>query len=162
MHWYFDSSALLKTVLRESETDELIAVMGMFQELGDTFATSALSQVEVSRAIRRAGLAEEPSYQQALKGMDCFDISAAVIEEAKSIGTAGLRSLDAIHLATARLTKADAVVTYDERMIQACMDSGVATARPGVGNIKLPEGWHWAADDLPDVEDCPIDWTDWA
>jgi hypothetical protein len=44
----------------------------------------------------------------------------------------GLRSLDAIHLATARILAPDldALVTYDDRLLRAATDAGLATVSP--------------------------------
>ena len=45
----------------------------------------------------------------------------------------GLRSLDAIHLATARILapELDGLVTYDDRLIRAATDAGLVTVSPG-------------------------------
>jgi uncharacterized protein len=45
----------------------------------------------------------------------------------------GLRSLDAIHLATARIPapELEALVTYDDRLVKAATDAGLATVSPG-------------------------------
>jgi uncharacterized protein len=42
-----------------------------------------------------------------------------------------LRSLDAIHLATAILLDVDEVLAYDERLIEACRHNGLITVSPG-------------------------------
>jgi len=42
-----------------------------------------------------------------------------------------LRSLDAIHLASALVIDADVVLTYDERLARACADNGLRVATPG-------------------------------
>ncbi len=50
----------------------------------------------------------------------------------------GLRSLDAIHLATARILapELEALVTYDDRLGKAATDAGLAMVSPG---LKQPE-----------------------
>ena len=45
--------------------------------------------------------------------------------------TRPLRSLDAIHLASALLLEADVVLTYDKRLAAACIEGGLAVAAPG-------------------------------
>ena len=44
----------------------------------------------------------------------------------------GLHSLDAIHLATARVLgeDLDALVSYDDRLLKAATDAGLATTSP--------------------------------
>ena len=48
----------------------------------------------------------------------------------------GLRSLDAIHLATARVLgpDLDAIVSYDDRLLKAAGDAGLTTVSPRAGN----------------------------
>ena len=54
-----------------------------------------------------------------------------VVSLARRIGPITLRSLDAIHLATATLIDADLVIAYDERLLLAAEELGFATASPG-------------------------------
>lgn len=60
-------------------------------------------------------------------------ISDAVITVAESIGPAGLRSLDAIHLSSAFQIRSEltSFVTYDRRLLDGCRDVGFETQSPG-------------------------------
>ncbi len=133
---YFDSSALLKRVLEERETSALedaIAVMVRTHDL----QASALVDVEVSRALRRRIDRElDPrmlhrALDDAIGDIDLVPIDAEVIRTARVIGPPVLRSLDAIHLATAILIGADFIVTYDERMAEAASVLGIGVESPG-------------------------------
>jgi len=55
-----------------------------------------------------------------------------VIDIAQRLGPATIRSLDAIHLASASLLGADLVCAYDERMLAAAEELGFRTSSPGL------------------------------
>jgi len=59
-------------------------------------------------------------------------VTPAVFESAGRIDPSGLRSLDAIHLAAALDLgdDLDGIVTYDERLGEACAAHGVAVLAP--------------------------------
>jgi len=152
MRCYLDSSALLKRAIREAETADLRMFLEQLDGLGADFLTSALSQVEVARALRRAAelgrITDErssESYGTIMHGISFLEASPEIITEAQLIGGNLLRSLDAIHLATARVAGADLVVTYDERLLQACHAAGAMTAQPGAADPVLPRGWQWVS-----------------
>ena len=61
-------------------------------------------------------------------------IDEEIVDGAMSEPDRRLRSLDAIHLATARILapELDALVTYDDRLVKAATDAGLATISPGI------------------------------
>ncbi|MES2093581.1 MAG: type II toxin-antitoxin system VapC family toxin [Actinomycetota bacterium] len=134
---YVDSSALTKRVLDEVESSFLRDSLRAFSsETGNSLYSSALAWVEVGRAIRAYPLAIEPFleidyFDQALSGVSSYEISDEVISLARRIAGPTLRSLDAIHLATATLIDADLVVAYDERLIRSANELGFVTRSPG-------------------------------
>jgi len=147
---YLDTSALLKRVVNEAESADLKNWIAIYRRDGASLMTSVLSEVEVARALRQAvasgRLASESRRTMlgvALGAVGMAGLTKAIRGEAQTIGGDTLRSLDAIHVATAWLADADVVVTYDDRMIQACMELGLSTARPGVTGVALPPGWAW-------------------
>ena len=157
MRCYLDSSALLKRVIDEAETEDLRATLTMFVASGWSLVTSDLAQVEVMRACRRgivagrlAGVNAAERFAIALGGVELHAIDARVIAEAGTVGGDQLRSLDAIHLATALLVDADMLITYDERLLDACREAGMMTAQPGALDATLPPGWEWVGE-APDV-----------
>jgi len=149
MKCYLDSSALLKPEFAENEAIDYQATFDMLKAMGWTFATSVLSKVEVRRAIRRevasgriTAKAAEAKAGSLFDDVDVAIIDPSVIDAAGEIDGESLRSLDAIHLATALIIGADLVITYDDRMLRACMDAGVMTAQPGVEHPVVPDGWE--------------------
>jgi predicted nucleic acid-binding protein len=133
---YCDSSALIKRALAEPESLGAIAAMTGFADAGDTLLTSSLALVEVSRAIRSRQENEDPALwveltATALSGVFEAPIDDPTVALARRIGPGVLRSLDAIHLATAVLADADLLLTYDTRLISIARDMGIDTASPG-------------------------------
>lgn len=132
---YLDSAAIVKIVHHEAESDALD--LWLAERLGQPRVTSALAEVEVSRAILRTAPASQPKIPAALGTIARFDISPAVRGLAASYTDPTLRSLDAIHLATAQVLAAElggspiTFVTYDKRLLKAAANTALATASPG-------------------------------
>lgn len=131
---YLDSSAVVKLVRREAHTEDLSAWLA---ERGDaSLVSSALVEVEVPRALRRHAPQDLPAVPAVLAALYRVDIDADVRARAGAYTDAGLRALDAIHLATASTLAADhdgfaALVAYDRRLLEAARSIAVPTASPG-------------------------------
>ncbi len=126
----FDSSALTKLVVRESESAPLRTWLAARDDVA--WAASSLTRVEVVRAVARARAAAVPAARRLLAGMDLVPLGPDILETAADLGPASLRSLDALHLATAlSLGPAlDAFVVYDERLAQAATGVGLPVVAP--------------------------------
>ncbi|WP_327638506.1 type II toxin-antitoxin system VapC family toxin [Kribbella sp. NBC_00482] len=134
MRVYFDSSALIKRVVAEDESDDLVDFLDAHYEQGDVLASSSLAWVEVSRVVLarvRTPADAGELIDGAMSGIDERQLTAEVVSVARRIEPLILRSLDALHLATAVLIDADLVVTYDERLADACRRNALAVASPG-------------------------------
>ena len=96
------------------------------------WVSSALLQIEVTRAVNRAMPALLPDARELLLAFSFIAIDDEIVEGAMNEPDRGLRSPDAIHLATARILgeDLDAVVSYDDRLVKAATDAGIATASP--------------------------------
>lgn len=132
MRLYLDSSALVKLVQREAESDALRRFLRRHRE--DHLVTSALARVEVVRAVLPGGSAALAQARRQLSRLDQIRLGAELLDRAATLAPdVQLRSLDAIHLAAAQIVGADlrAVITYDSRMAQAARDLGLAVERPG-------------------------------
>lgn len=127
---YLDSSAIVKFVVRETESRALLELMTEWPER----VSSVLSRVEVLRAIRRsgAGLGDYRRGEAVLNSLGLIRLDDAVLDAAAHLRPENLRSLDAIHLATALSIRGDlaAVVTYDTRFAQAVSDHGLLSWAP--------------------------------
>lgn len=127
---YLDSSALVKLVVPEPESERLLAHLAA----GGDAVSSALSAVEVSRAAARSGIGAEaaPRIEELLATLELRRIDADIIDAARTLEPAEIRTLDAIHLATAieLAAELDELVAYDERLLDAAARHGLATAAP--------------------------------
>ena len=94
--------------------------------------SSALARTEVLRALLLEGEIGVARGRAALARVDMVRVNDRVLNAAGALLPADLRSLDAIHLATAQQLGRDLgqVVTYDERMIDAARQLGINTASP--------------------------------
>lgn len=133
---YVDSSALLKRVLLEDHHRALRARVAELEAGPHEMITSTLSWVEVTRALKarsqRTGDSFEDFDARALAGISVMPVSYEVVAQARRIGPQSLRSLDAVHCATASVIDASLLLSYDERMLDAARMIGFATESPGV------------------------------
>jgi hypothetical protein len=113
---YLDSSALVKLVVAEPES---MALTDRLREWPQR-VSSAVSLTEVPRALNRAGFgaAERRRAREVLARVSLVEPDRRILVAAAALEPPALRSLDAIHLATALAVREDlaAVVTYDRRL----------------------------------------------
>jgi uncharacterized protein len=125
---YLDSSAFVKLVSDEAESQAL----DVYLRTWPRSVSSTLLRVEGLRAARRGGTQALVSAREWLSTMSLLPMDDTVLEEAAIIGPLLLRSLDAIHLATAQQLGSDlgVIVTYDRRLAQAASELGLPVAAP--------------------------------
>ena len=125
---YLDSSAIVKLAVREPETDALRRHL----RRRHTLITSALARTEVLRALLPAGESAIAAGQRVLSRLDLIRVNDRVLGGAGVLLPVELRSLDAIHLATAGRIGRDLgeIVTYDQRMALAAQEMGYKVLSP--------------------------------
>jgi hypothetical protein len=140
---YFDTCALVKLI----RTDGKSAALGAFIDAqpGTRWFASELARAELARALRRvnhddAGTLIDPGQLQAeldyadrlCENLDLVPVSSRVLADAAALRQPFLRTLDAIHLATAAAAGPGltALVTYDKRLAGAAAESGLPVAAP--------------------------------
>jgi uncharacterized protein len=132
---YLDSAAIVKLAHPEAETAALQSWLA--ERVGVLRVTSALAEVEVARAINRHAPDSQSNVPVVLGTLARFEVDLAVRTLAASYTDSQLRSLDAIHLATAQVLAAELselveeFVTYDRRLLVAAQSAGFSTASPG-------------------------------
>lgn len=128
---YLDSSALLKLVFDEVESPALETWLE--ERVGAGLVSSELARVEVLRSCRRIDAGALPTARTLLAGIDLLPVTTAVIDGAAELDAVHLRSLDAIHLASALTLGRDltTVVAYDRRLADATTELGLPTESPG-------------------------------
>ena len=124
---YADSSALVKLVVREAESAALRRYLRR-----RTVLSSALARTEVTRAVLDLGDTAVAAARGLLGAVELVRVTDEVLDGAGVLRPAGVRSLDAIHLATAKLLQGDLgeVVTYDTRMADAARSLGLPVMSP--------------------------------
>ena len=127
---YFDTSALVKLVFEESES---AALADWLTDRGDVPKVSSdLSTIELLRTCRRIDENAVEGANLLLGGIDLLPMDRAIVEMAASLVPTELRSLDAIHLASALSVKTEltVLVAYDARLCSAASDAGIEVASP--------------------------------
>jgi hypothetical protein len=127
---YLDSSAIVKLVVREAESRALRTALVARRQR----ATSEIAIVELRRALRRAGGGprESARAQAVLAGLHLVRLDAEILNLAGEIEPAELRSLDAIHLASALAlgSAIDVFIAYDRSLTKAAAANGLQTLSP--------------------------------
>jgi len=126
---YLDTSGLAKLLVEEPETEAVRALVAGHTRV----VSSALAEVELMRVAHRIGDDLVPHARYILDALNIAAITPPILRSAGNLlpGT-GLRSVDAIHLATAiALPDLVTVCTYDPRMLAAAASLGMPTANPG-------------------------------
>jgi predicted nucleic acid-binding protein len=125
---YLDSSALVKLVVREPESNALRQFLSEHPQR----VSCALARTEVLRAVRHLGAASLRRARQVLMSVDLLQLDESLLDAAGLLEPRVLRSLDAIHLAAASLfaSELESVVTYDERMAEGARLLGLAVVAP--------------------------------
>lgn len=130
---YLDTSALVKLVIAEAESVALAEALDGAQE--EPVASSAIASVELQRAVLRRGASGAVGLraEAVLAEIDLVRLDHGVIRLAGRLQPPRLRSLDAIHLASALLLegKPSTFISYDERLNEAARSSDLAVSSPG-------------------------------
>ncbi len=141
---YADTSSLLKLVVREAESTtvehELTTWAGV--------ASSSIAAIELRRAVLRAradqreSVADDPAVDGVIAAIAEIPLTARVRDLAGSLEPPELRSLDAIHLASALALGRDlaAIMTYDSRLRDACQVHGIEVIAPTPDPRATPPG----------------------
>ena len=125
---YVDSSALVKLAVREAESMALRRYLARHRPL----VSSALARTEVVRALLPLGPEAVRRGREVLERVDLLRINDRVLDAAGLMAPSELRSLDAIHLASAELLGSDlrALVTYDARLAASTSGRGFRVIQP--------------------------------
>ncbi|MGH3434200.1 MAG: type II toxin-antitoxin system VapC family toxin [Thermocrispum sp.] len=127
---YFDTSAFVKLAWAEKESTALRAYLDGKSGIGHV--SSKLLVVEARRAALRIAPVRLVRVDAALEQIDLVDVSDAVIGSASRRTEPALRSLDAIHLATALMLGGDVdeLITYDQRLSGVAKAGGMTVVTP--------------------------------
>jgi predicted nucleic acid-binding protein len=127
---YLDTSAAVKLVQQEDGSD---ALRELITEVpARVLASSLLLHTELLRATRRGRPDLLDRARDLLDHVVLLDIGWEVCDRAGLLGPSGMRSLDALHLASALTLAEDleAIVTYDARLRDAALELGLSVLTP--------------------------------
>ena len=125
---YIDTSAVLKLVHPEAESRALRTWLGSHP---DDLVSSALVRTEARRALLRNDPGALPGLPPVLSVIAQIPVSEAILDSAAMFPEPLLRSLDAIHLASAQsIAAVAAVLAYDKHLIDAARNAGLTVANP--------------------------------
>ncbi len=127
---YLDSSAIVKLVTPEPETAALVEAVRSDHEM----VSSVLARVEVLRAVQRAGARRTVAdrAESILLRMALVRLEEGIVTAASKLRPLELRTLDAIHLATAvsLVPQLSGLITYDARLASAARAAGLTVQIP--------------------------------
>lgn len=127
---YLDPSAIAKLLFWEEESIHLEE----FLRSRPVRIASALARVEVGRTLARAQSRPLRSDHAAaaMERIGLLAINESILAQAAVIGPPELRSLYAIHLATAlAVPELEGMVVYDRRLARAAQAAGLRVWAPG-------------------------------
>jgi len=128
--YYADTSAVVKLLAEESHSR---AFADFYDAHADAeWVSSALLRIELTRAVTKVMPALLPDARDLLSAFSYIAMDEDIVERSMNEPDRGLRSLDAIHLATARVLGTDltAIVSYDDRLLKVAEDAGLGTESP--------------------------------
>jgi predicted nucleic acid-binding protein len=128
--YYADTSAVIKLLAEETHSPALAA---FYDEHADAeWVSSSLLKIELMRAVTRVMPVLLPDARDLLHAFSYVAMDDEVVDGTMNEPDRALRSLDAIHLATARIfgDELDGLVSYDDRLLRAAEDAGLATVSP--------------------------------
>jgi uncharacterized protein len=127
---YFDTSALVKLVFDEAESAALAEWLTRRADVPKV--SSDLATIELLRTCRRVDEGAVEGANLLLGGIDLIPMDRAIVEKAATLVPTELRSLDAIHLASALSLQSDltALVAYDAKLCSAAADAGIEVVSP--------------------------------
>lgn len=126
---YLDSSAFVKLVVTEPESDALRRALARWPDR----VSATLLRTETVRALRRSGNARYvANARRLLRSVYMIRVDEPLLDRAGELDPPDLRSLDAIHLAAALALSADlgTMFVYDSRLRQAAEACGIDVTSP--------------------------------
>ena len=129
MAFYVDSSAMLKLAFTEPESVQLREWLTQEQPV---LVGSDLVRTETIRAVRRTFPEQLDRALTTLGLLNLLRVTPTAFRRASDLGPESLRSLDALHLASALELgeDLDGMITYDSRLTVACARHGVRVMAP--------------------------------
>jgi predicted nucleic acid-binding protein len=137
---YFDTSSLLKFIIREIGSEETRNIWKLSNEKVCSHLTRTEMHSALMRKVREGSVlvSAVPAHLGALDRLFAdvilIDITSDVIDSScELVKEFPLKSADAIHLATALMVRADLFSSSDKKLCAAASESGIAVTDPTEG-----------------------------
>ena len=133
---YLDTSAAVKLIYPEEHSASL--VVWLRERPTAPLVASALLEVELTRSLRRLNGEFALPIATLLRGLNVISLTPEVLRRASQYEDQFLRSLDALHLASAQLVAEQAglpltaFVTYDHQLAAVASRHGLPVIAPGL------------------------------
>jgi len=129
MAYYVDTSALVKLIVTEPES---VALQNWLGEQTQPLVSSDLARAELLRATRRAAPDRLVRAREVLDILVLTEVRTEIFEQAGRLEPPALRTLDALHLASALDLgdDLDGILTYDDRLASAAQLQGIPVIAP--------------------------------
>ncbi len=126
---YADTSALFKLIHDEAES---VSLRDWLVEARADLLTCSIGVVELIRAAARSGEPMLAAARELADHVSVVQLTGRVLEVAAVLPPAPVRTLDALHVASALMVEdLDVIVAYDHRLLEAASRAGLATVSPG-------------------------------
>lgn len=126
---YIDASAAAKLLVQEPESETLASYLDGLQNPAEGPVSSALLETELRRVAVRLELSQA-AVSEVLGRVTLIEPSRSLFYEAGLLPGDGLRSLDALHLATALRLDDAVLVAYDAQLLRSAVELGMEVASP--------------------------------
>lgn len=126
---YVETSALTPLIKKEELSDALQDYLDDLVDDGHVLVTGRLTETELRRAAHRYGLPQSQA-TIVLEALVVEEQTPAHFKLAGTVGSTNLRSLDALHVATAVAGSCTAMITLDTRLAEAADSVGIPVLDP--------------------------------
>ncbi len=125
---YIDASAAAKLVVQEPESDPVASYLDDLLP-AEGPVSSALLETELRRVAGRLEV-QQAAVSEVLARVTLIEPSRSLFTEAGLLPGTALRSLDAVHLATALRLDDAVLVAYDVRLLRSALELGMDVVSP--------------------------------
>ncbi len=121
---YLDTSAAIPLIRAEDSTSQVQEYLQDLKVDQHYLISGRIIETEMRRAATRLDI-DQFEVSSVLHGIEIIEITPAIFRAAGQTPPPHLRSLDALHLATALAANASAMLTLDQRLVEACSEVGL-------------------------------------
>ena len=121
---YLDTSVTIPLIRTEEATEKIQSYLQDLRIDRHYLISGRIIETEMRRAATRLDISQS-QVTNVLRGLEIVEITPAIFRAAGQTPPQQLRSLDALHLATALAANASAMITLDQRLVEACSEVGL-------------------------------------